>query len=394
MNRTDILIVGAGFAGLPIALACAKAGWQVTLVDPKTTIDAASADPLDQQCTAISSASEGLLTRWGVWDAIQANAQPIRQVHISQKGYLGSVHLDADDLAVSTLGHVIENRHWIAALSAKVQASPSIQWLRGESVIRISEVNDDALEVEFTSGKALHTHLLLATDGINSQVRTLMGGTDTQKDFEQHALMSTLRFSKPHEDIAYERFTASGPLALLPRPDNHMSLVWCLPTTDATFWADANEEAVIGRLQELVGYKLGRIQAIGPKVLLPLARREAVQQAFNRTLLLGNAARLLHPVAGQGFNLVLRDVACLLDLIGLQNDGVAPDPGRPFVLEEFVALRRQDQQRVVTLTDSLAKGFLGEASLPAHIRGLGLLGLDAVGPLRRLFARNTMGYTG
>ena len=133
---------------------------------------------------------------------------------------------------------------------------------------------------------------------------------------------------------------------------------------------------------------------MGPSVMVPLLRREAVQQTHKRTILLGNSARLLHPVAGQGFNLVLRDLACLLDLIGLQNDSAAQDPGREDVLEAFVTQRHKDQQRVVGLTDSLAVGFLGEASLPAHLRGLGLIGLDSFGPLRRQFARSTMGYTG
>jgi len=404
MTRTELLIVGAGFAGLPIALACANAGWQVTLVDEQTRTEPTPNDPLNQRCTAISSASEGLLKRWGVWDAIEPDATKIRQVQISQKGYLGSVHLDADDLSVTALGHVVENRSWIKALSDQVDATPNIQWLRGKSIAHInpmgtaasssSGTDADAVVVELESGETFETKLLIAADGIHSRVRSLSHLAETQTDFEQYALMSTLRFSQAHGSTAYERFTPSGPLALLPRPNNHMSLVWCLPKTDVDHWADASDASVIEQLQNLFGFKLGRIEAIGPKVVVPLVRRETVKQTSKRTLLLGNAARLLHPVAGQGFNLVLRDVVCLLDLIGLQNDRRAPDPGSEALLEKFVALRHKDQQRVVWLTDGLAKGFLGEASLPAHVRGLGLMGLNSIAPLRRHFARSMMGYTG
>ncbi len=394
MTRTDLTVIGAGLAGLPIAIACAQAGWQVTLVDQHKSIDALPTDPLDQRCTAISSASVGLLSRWGIWPAIEANAQSIQQVHISQKGYLGSVRLQANDVGVKALGYVIENRQWAAALSTVVGNHEKIRWLRGETVDSVRDDNDGTVAVTLASGQRIDSSLLIAADGVNSRVRDLVGVGDTHYDYKQSALMTTLQLAKPHESMAFERFTAQGPLAFLPRPNNMMSVVWCLPKSDAQHWTGADDSLVVDQLQALFGFKLGRFQSIGPKVVVPLIRREAINQVGTRTVLLGNAARLLHPVAGQGFNLVLRDLTALLDLMGAKTDDAAIDPGSNSLLSEFVATRARDQKEVVFLTDTLAQGFLGEASMPAHLRGLALMGLDSIGPMRKHFAGRMMGYTG
>ncbi len=400
MSDTDVLIVGAGLAGLPIAMACAQAGWRVVIVDQSARADAVPTDPLDQRCTAIGSSTVGLLQRWGVWQAIEKDAQSIQQVHVSQRGFLGSVRLRADELGVPALGYVIENRQWVSALTDCVTQLPNITVHRGEVVASVSEVSSEGSEahevisVGLESGERLNTRLLIAADGVNSRVRDLVGIGDEHVDYEQCALMSTVQVSEPHGALAVERFTRSGPLAMLPRPGNVMSVVWCLDPADAKTKASQSDEELLASLQSELGFRLGRMNAIGAKTILPLIRREATRQVGTRTVLLGNAVRLLHPVAGQGFNLALRDVAGLLDFMGQKTDQRSIDPGSEEVLHAFQQSRQHDQQQVVSLTDTLAKTFRGDARLPGHFRALGFIGLDNISPLRKRFALRTMGYTG
>ncbi len=394
MTHTDILVVGAGLAGLPAAIACAENGWRVTLVDQHDAAQSLPEDLMDQRCTAIGSASEGLLRSWGLWGTLCADAQAIDQVHVSQRGCLGNVRLKADELGVAALGHVIENRRWVQSLRQRAHEHPLIDLQTGCAVRAMTEMSTGSLEVTLSSDKTLTTQLLIAADGVNSSVRELAGIIAKRTDYEQSALLTTVRMSEPHRARAFERFTATGPLAFLPRPDNIMSLVWCLAPEQASALAQANEGAFSAALQSQFGHRLGQITAIGPRGVIPLVRWEAQIQISSRVVLLGNAARLLHPVAGQGFNLALRDLASLLDMIGHRSGERPADPGHADLLRGFVTQRRSDQRRVVLLTDALARTFRGKASLPGHVRALGLAGLDSIGPLRTGFAMQSMGYTG
>jgi len=394
MADTDLLILGAGLTGLPVALAAAQAGWQVTLVDHAETPDNVVHDELDQRCTAVGNASVSLLERWGVWAVLSDDAEPIQQVHISQRGYFGSVRLRAEELNVGNLGYVVENRAWTAALNQVASDHPNVRDIRGVTIESLQNTSTELVIATLSSGESISAKLLIAVDGVNSRVRDLVGIGNTHTDYEQSALLSTVRLSKAHNACAYERFTSAGPLALLPRPNNTMSVVWCLDAQQAHQFADYSDAKLLSELQEQFGYRLGRFREIGARISVPLLRREAVQQVGVRTVLLGNAARLLHPVAGQGFNLALRDTAALLDLIGQRCGERANDPGRASLLKQFAEIRRSDQQGVVQLTDTLARVFRGRAALPGHARGMVLSVLDTVGPLRSQFAKKAMGFRG
>jgi len=393
-NRSDLVIIGAGLAGLPIALACAQAGWRVHLIDQNAEQDELPSDPLDQRCTAIGQATEGLLRRWALWSHVVDHAEPIHQVHVSQRGHFGAVRLRAEELGVPALGHVIENRHWVRALSAMADTHPNIRLQRGVSITALDASAHTEVTITLDSGAAITARLLIAVDGENSRVRDLTGVGDQHIDYEQCALLTTVQISAPHNGCAFERFTATGPLALLPRPNQTMSVVWCLDAKDAQSLRDASAEHCLAQLQHQFGFRLGRFTAMGAKTVLPLYRREALAQVGTRTVLLGNAARLLHPVAGQGFNLALRDVAALLDVIGQQTDSVGSDPGAAAGLHAFAQSRQRDQQGVVRLTDTLARAFRGRARTAGHLRALGLMGLDSIEPARTRFAQTAMGYRG
>ncbi len=394
VNPSDVLVIGAGLAGLPTALACAQAGWRVTLVDENNAPPKLPDNPLDQRCTAIGSASEQLLKRWGLWEFIQPNAQAIRQVHVAQQGYLGRLRLRAEECGVNALGHVIENRQWVATLTERAKQDPNITFMRAETVVSISESNADSLTVALKSGKSLNTRLLIGTDGVNSCVRAQTGVAQNHVDYDQSGLMCSVRVSKPHNGVAFERFTPEGPLAFLPRPGYVMSVVWCMSPAAAERMNQASDTEILQRLEVEFGQRLGALTELGPRAVVPLIRQEATEQTGRRTVLLGNANRLLHPVAGQGFNLALRDLAGLLDEMGWRTGDKAADPGGNELLKRFTEQRAGDQREVVWLTDALARTFRGRSSLPTHVRSLGLLALDKTTPLRRVFAQRTMGYTG
>ena len=390
MNSVDIAIVGAGLVGTPLAKVLAGQGWRVALLDAGSQADRASANsaqPLTERCTALSLGSRQWLETQGLWSGLADDACAIGQVHVSHKGYFGSTRLDARELDVDAVGYVLANTRMNAAFIEQLSHTP-VQYIcdaRVEAVVTA----DDHVQINYGERK-LQARLLIAADGVSSTVRESVGIRTEHVDYEQCAALGTVQLNRPHNNIAYERFTASGPLAFLPRPGARMSFVDCMDPDDRESVAGMNDQQYLARLQQRFGYRLGRLAAVGPRLLTPLVRIEASEQVGTRVVLLGNAMRLLHPVGGQGFNLALRDVAELCNLLGNHRSG---DPGAAELLNTFSGLRKKDQHQVVSFTDLLARGFRGQASLPAHVRALGLLGLDSASPLRQRFARRTMGVS-
>jgi len=230
-------------------------------------------------------------------------------------------------------------------------------------------------------------------DGVTSTVRESLGIAQQHTDYAQVGILGSVELVDAHQHTAYERFTDSGPLAMLPRGSHHMSFVECIDEDDRATMEALEDAAFCEHLQQRFGTRLGVIKSIGPRYLTPLVRIEAKQQIAERTLLLGNSARLLHPIAGQGYNLAIRDVAGLLALLDpVSRDAASSlDPGSNTLLKSFVSTRQSDQQAVVRMTDLFARSFRGSASIPSHVRSLGLMGLDAFTPLRHHFARRSMG---
>lgn len=405
---TDIVIVGAGMVGTPLALALAADGWQVELLDAGTgeneqavrtpggdlplgneAMRLADREALRQRCTALSLGSRRWFAAQGLWSAVADQAAPIRQVHVSHKGYFGTTRLDAADYGADAVGHVVNNDHFNHALLALVRESRISH--RTDATVQSVSHHGDHVEVHLQTGSSIRTRLLLAADGVRSVVRESVGIGTTQVDYQQAAILCMLRLAGEHHGVAYERFTDSGPLALLPRNEPYMSVVDCIDTAEQADLNDCDDQAYLDRLQSRFGYRLGRFDAVGPRLVLPLLRIEATAQVAPRTVLLGNAMRLIHPVGGQGYNLAIRDIEALVRLLAEQR---GEDPGDPALLQQFVDCRRPDQRRVVRQFDLLARGFRGRASLPGHLRSAALLGLDIVSPLRRHFARSAMGLPG
>lgn len=388
MSRVDIAIVGAGLVGVPLALTLARQGWSVALLDAgnaAATDRPAPATGLLQRCTALSLGTRQWFESCDLWSEVAVDACAIEQVHVSHKGYFGSTRLNAKELNADAVGYVVNNETFNAILLSQLQSS-TIRYIPDARVSKVS-YTDDSVSVHYAD-KTLNARLLVAADGVSSVVRESAGIGTRQVDYEQAAILGTVQLQGQHHNVAYERFTDSGPLALLPRPGQYMSVVDCLNPGEREQVSGLSDSHYLQRLQQRFGYRLGRFAAMGPRFATPLVRIEARQQIAQRTVLLGNAMRLLHPVGGQGYNLAMRDVAQLQELLVCDGN---TDPGNASLLNRFVQLRQADQEVVVRFTDVLARGFRGKASLPAHARALGLVSLDTVAPLRQRFARRTMG---
>ncbi len=388
MSSFDICIVGAGLVGTPLAHVLSQQGWSVALLDAsegpadKTT---AYPEALVQRCTALSLGTARWFEVQRLWADVAPDACPIKQVHVSHKGYFGATRLNAKELDAEAVGYVVNNERFNAELHGQLKNS-SVHYRSG---VRVSSVDyeDDRVIVHFDN-QSVKARLLIAADGVSSLVRESAGIDTTHVDYEQSALLGAVELEGQHNNVAYERFTGSGPLALLPRPGPYMSFVDCIEPHERELLAAMSDEQYLRRLQQRFGYRLGRFKAVGPRFATPLVRIEATQQTGARTVLLGSAMRLLHPVGGQGYNLAMRDVAQLSEQL---RACVGEDPGSAGLLDDFVAHRVSDQHQVVQFTDLLARSFRGKASLPGHVRALGLISLDTFPPLRHRFARRTMG---
>lgn len=397
-EAVDIAVVGDGLVGRPLALALYAQGWTVALID-KQADEPRLPEPeaLEQSCTALSAGTVDWLAQQGFWHPDVATAAPIREVHVSQRGFLGATRIHASDARREALGWTIENRCFRHSLAAQLASSDVQQW-RGYAVSAIEERPDATLKADVSqaavtlnlrpegAGDAarLRARLVLIADGVRSPTAQLLGSSFKEVDHRQYATLATVRMDRDHKAIARERFTASGPLATLPRPHSLVSVVACHDEREAEYVDTLNEACFLDWLAERQQRRAGRPLAVGPRLQLPLRRIEADRQRIGRCLLLGNAARLLHPVAGQGYNLAIRDVASLVAALAPGHD-----PGESATLDAWLESRRNDQTSTVGLTDSLARAFRGESAWLGHLRATGLLALDAMGPARRAFAART-----
>lgn len=396
----DIVVVGGGAIGVPAALALAGSGWRVTLID-REAAPTPPVDPLDERCTALSRSSIDWLDRHGLWDPAGARAAPIRQVQVSQLGHPGLTRLVAEEEGVDALGQVVENRAWLASLWPEIERRGVTRIAPAEFVSLDQRQSGVVVRCRRDGGlQSVEARLVIGADGVGSRVRDALGIGIRQSDYRQSALLCNLRRDAPLPGQAFERFTPEGAMAVLPRPGETVHVVRCVGTATAKRVGTLDEAAWLSELQSIMGERAGRFVAAGPRSLQPLALTEARRQIGARALLLGNANRLLHPVAGQGYNLALRDLAMLVSQLAGERDGhfdAAPmrveDPGAALLLRAYVRSRTADQRRTVRLVDSLARYFLGRRRTLATVRGAGLLTLDMTAPLRHRFARLCMGPT-
>ncbi len=386
----DLVIVGGGLVGGSLALALQHAPLRVAVVEASTESER-RASPAGDRALALARGSAQILDRLGLWAAIEPAASPIERIHVSDRGHFGKTRIDAAHEDVKALGYVATARliedQIIGALQ---QASPEL--IQPARVIGL-KAGEDCICVTLKRGDQhlnLTSRLVVAADGSNSSVRRLLDIGQTVRDYGQTAIVVEVATDEDPRGTAYERFTPSGPLAVLPIGDKRCSVVWTLRNTeaeDAMAWPEA---MFLDLLQRTFGTWLGRLDPVSPRQRFPLKLIQASRMTDRRVVLIGNALHQLHPVAGQGFNLGLRDAAQLAEALIARTE-FGEDIGEPAFLNRYAASRKRDLDRVIFFTDSLIRIFSTDFPPLALVRNLGLLALDFWPGAKRMLARHAMG---
>lgn len=367
----DIVIVGGGPAGSALAIALSGSGRKVLVLEAR-----GDGNPKqDKRTLAMSWGSRLILERLQAWAGID-RPTPIQTIHVSQKGGFGRALLRAEDAGLPALGYVIGYAGLNRTLGQALARSEA-QLITGAMVEDLQ--SDDRVIVHYRRRDEMHrtsAALLVLADG-GASLGSRAGATVKVRDYRQHAIVGTVTTSKPHEGVAYERFTPDGPVALLPHLDR-FALVWTLTDEDALTVSALADDAFLARLQAHFGDRAGRFLSISGRAGFPLALRYATDPVLSRVVLLGNAAQALHPIAGQGFNLGLRDAWELAE--ALTHDG---DAGGAAMLARYRTMRTPDRIGGIAITDSLVRIFSSDVMPLRAARGGGLAMLDLLPPLKR-----------
>jgi 2-octaprenyl-6-methoxyphenol hydroxylase len=393
--QVDVAIVGGGLVGASLAAALAGSPLRLLLVE-SVPLGARDQPSFDERTTALGNASRHIFEGLGVWGTIAAEAAAIRAIHVSDAGRFGFARLTAAEQGIEAFGYVAANRRIGAALWERLRAAPNLA-LRVPGRVQNVAITSEAVRFEAVADGAAGTapepvvaRLVVAADGAHSQIRAAAGIEAQVEDYDQVAIVANVATDAPHEGIAYERFTATGPLALLPLHDGNRAVIWACRPAHAAQLLSLDEAAFLAQLQAHFGWRAGRFVRAAPRLSYPLQLTRAAAPAATRTVLIGNAAQALHPVAGQGFNLGLRDAAMLAEVLA----NAPGDPGSPALLERFTAWRARDRRGVVGFTDSLVKLFGDGRFGVAALRDLGLLLFDLTPPAKDALARVSGGFGG
>ncbi len=395
-RHCDIAIVGGGMVGLSLAAALRELPLDVVVIEPAPP-GGTEAPSFDDRTTALSNGSRRILEGIGAWRRVAPEAAAIERIHVSDRGAFAFARLTAREQGVPALGHTITNRVLGAALDGICATAPRLELRRPARVTAVEPgVDAVTLTVEGASPGRVEARLVVAADGAKSLVRSAFGIEATVWDYGQLAIIANIEGNRFHGNVAYERFTPDGPIAVLPLPDGRCTVVWTVATDAAPALLALDDAAFLARLQDAFGWRLGRLRRVGQRHAYPLSLTRSARQVAPRAVIIGNAAQGLHPIAGQGFNLGLRDVATLAEVIAdeLRGRGADADPGAPRVLDRYAEWRRGDRQSVIAFTDGLVRLF-GNPLLPLRAaRGAGLLLFDLLQPAKDGFARVTMGLAG
>lgn len=389
---TDILISGGGPVGCALAVAAARQGWRVTVVESRAP-DAPAAD--DPRHIALSAASVRICAALGFWPVLASWAQAVARVEVSQAGHFGALKFTAADLGLAALGQVLPAGPLFSAMQAVARVQPGVEWRAPARIVQ-ADGGEAHVEAVLEAGGRLRAALLVVAEGAQSALRAALGFQAEATAFGQTALLCALRDGAPHQGASWQRLTADGPIAILPLREDARAVVCTLPEARAPELAALDDAAFLRWLTGHCGARLGASRTVTARSLWPLSQTLAPQQARGRALLLGNSAHSLHPVAAQGLNLALRDAAGLADRLGAARaeQGHAADAGTAALLADYAARRARDQARTTGFSSLLAQVLENPALDFPALRALGLLAMEHLPPLKRAVLRRLTGLAG
>jgi len=398
--QQEVIIVGGGMVGLSLALMLAKQNIAVKLLEAikYPNYDDVNLAPyhssFDARNSALSRRTVQIYQELGLWSPLQEHATPILEVNITEQGSFGKARLKAEQEKVESFGQVIENSWLGRVLLTEVQKQPFIELIDGVHVTQLTQDADMAYIEASRGGEQLllQAKLVIAADGRDSFCRKALGIGALEHDYDQVAIVTTVQTSKPHNHVGFERFSSLGPLALLPLPGEYRrSVVWPVKKgTEGEWLGEENDQHFLDALQDTYGDRAGKFQKTGKRFSFPLSQVLAEKQAVGRVVLMGNAAHTIHPVAGQGFNLCMRDAHVLVRYLTEQIAQNA-DLGDAEMLQAYEASRLTDQQRVIKFCDSVVRGFSNSNPILKFIRNTGLVAFDTIPGIKPLVANYAMG---
>lgn len=388
-DRVDVAVVGGGLAGASLACALSGLGLSVAVIERRSGQPAAPA-AYDARTTALTYASRRALEGIGVWDALAPAAAPVREVHVSDAGHPGRLRIDARELDLPTLGHVAENHVLAGTLYRRLAGLADVELISGAAVT--SMVSNDEAAVLTLEGEGvpsrLQCRLVVGADGASSPMRDQAGIGVRRHAYDQKAVVATVAPERSPGDRSWERFTREGPAALLPVDGERAALIWTASAATADRLMSLADADFAQQAAERFAGRIGRLRSVGRRDAYDLELVRAHRLTSNRLALVGNAAHTLHPVAAQGFNLGLRDVAVLAELVA-----AGRDPGEPQLLRDYARRRRSDIARTTALTHGLVSLFASDFPLVGLGRSAGMLGVDLSPGARRSLARRFLGLS-
>lgn len=386
----DVLIIGGGLAGASLACALEGSGLSIEIIEA-FPLNTDTQPCYDDRTVALSYGSRVIFEAMGLWQDMADRIEPIRTIHISDRGHLGVTRLRHHEEGVEALGYVAENRVLGEVLYQRLQDNPDVLLHCPAEVQDIQQQENSVLLRYSENGEQheLSAELVIVADGVTSKTREMLQIGISRQDYKQSAVITNVTPGQPHQDVAYERFTDTGPLAFLPLTENRCSVVWTVPSEQAAELAALDDEVFLEKLQQRFGFRLGRLKKVGKRHVYPLALVESTQVVRGRVVIMGNAAHAIHPVAGQGFNLALRDIALLAELLVSASFEHLDE-----TLVTYEQMREQDARRVYRFTDALVKIFSNDFAPLAHARAAGLLATDLMPFVKHRLARQSMGLSG
>lgn len=387
----EVAVIGGGMVGTTIAAILARAGLETVLVDREHPAKLTGAD-YDGRASAIAHSSQRLLATGGLWTHMAPEAQPILEIRVSDGGSPLFLHFDHEDLGDEPLGYMVENRHTLSALHREAAASPNLRILAPRAAQAV-ERRDHNVEVALAGGGGITARLAIAADGRESALRAAAGIRTIGWKYPQTGIVCTIEHERPHRGVAHEHFLSAGPFAILPLTGNRSSLVWTERNELAPAMMALDDEAFDSEIRARMGDFLGAVKSAGPRWSYPLALHHAETYIADRLALVGDAAHGMHPIAGQGLNMGLRDVAVLAEvLVDARRLGL--DIGSPDVLAHYERWRRFDNTVLLAVTDLLNRLFSNDVAAVRTARDLGLAAVNKMPRLKKFFMEHARGTTG